>query len=93
MPIIEMIPREYWLQLHRELSPLVPELLAEERAAREERDRQRAERLDALHRRYDEAVRCKRRQSRKGAPITDKRRAQLRAAAQRYRDRKQQEPK
>lgn len=35
MPILEMIPREYWLQLHRELLPLVPELLAEEQAAKE----------------------------------------------------------
>lgn len=84
MPILEMIPREYWLQLYRELSPLVPELLAEERAAREERNRQQAERLDDLHRRYDEAIRSR---------TLEKKREQQRAAAQRYRHRKQQKPK
>lgn len=58
MGLLEMIPREFWLDLYRELLKVVPRLISEER---EKELRTEAERTASIHRRYDEAISRKQR--------------------------------
>lgn len=58
MGLLEMIPREFWLDLYRELLKVAPQLIREER---ENKLRLEAERTDNMNRRYDEAIRRKKR--------------------------------
>lgn len=58
MGLLEMIPREFWLDLYRELLKVVPQLIREER---EKQLRTEAERTASMHRRYDEAISRKKR--------------------------------
>ena len=58
MGLLEMIPREFWLDLYRELLKVAPQLIREER---EKRLRTEAERTASMHRRYDEAISRKKR--------------------------------
>ena len=58
MGLLEMIPREFWLDLYRELLKVAPQLIREER---EKELRTEAERTASMHRRYDEAISRKKR--------------------------------
>lgn len=58
MGLLEMIPREFWLDLHRELLKVAPQLIREER---EKELRTETERTASMHRRYDEAISRKKR--------------------------------
>lgn len=53
-----MIPREFWLDLYRELLKVAPQLIREER---EKQLRTEMERTASMHRRYDEAISRKKR--------------------------------
>jgi hypothetical protein len=58
MGLLEMIPREFWLDLYRELLKVAPQLIREER---EKELRTETERTASMHRRYDEAISRKKR--------------------------------
>lgn len=58
---LEMIPREFWLEIYRELIRVAPKLLKEEKKMQEQAERMEAERLARLHRQYDEAAKRKKR--------------------------------
>lgn len=58
MGMLEMIPREFWLDLYRELLKVAPQLIREER---EKELRTETERTASMHRRYDEAISRKKR--------------------------------
>lgn len=58
MGLLEMIPREFWLDLYRELLKVAPQLIREER---KKQLRTEAERTASMHRRYDEAISRKKR--------------------------------
>lgn len=58
MGMLEMIPREFWLDLYRELLKVAPQLIREER---EKQLRTETERTASMHRRYDEAISRKKR--------------------------------
>lgn len=58
MGLLEMIPREFWLDLYRELLKVAPQLIREEQ---EKQLRTEAERTASMHRRYDEAISRKKR--------------------------------
>lgn len=58
MELLEMIPREFWLDLYRELLKVAPQLIREER---EKELRTETERTASMHRRYDEAISRKKR--------------------------------
>ena len=58
MGLLEMIPREFWLDLYRELLKVAPQLIREER---EKELSTETERTASMHRRYDEAISRKKR--------------------------------
>lgn len=58
MGLLEMIPREFWLDLYRELLKVAPQLIREEQ---EKELRTETERTASMHRRYDEAISRKKR--------------------------------
>ena len=58
MGLLEMIPREFWRDLYRELLKVAPQLIREER---EKELRTETERTASMHRRYDEAISRKKR--------------------------------
>ena len=58
MGLLEMIQREFWLDLYRELLKVAPQLIREEQ---EKELRTETERTASMHRRYDEAISRKKR--------------------------------
>lgn len=55
MPILEMIPREYWIKLYQELKAVYPDLVAEKgKLENKKRERRSGE--------FDEAIKRKRRE-------------------------------
>lgn len=58
MGMLEMIPREFWLDLYRELLRVAHKLMREER---DENLRKEAERTKRICSQYDEAIRNRRR--------------------------------